>query len=405
MFHVVRAASRHCFRSHSNNSLGIRHTFNVTSTITQAAISPARTFVRAQANAPTQKDGLEVPLCEREPVSIVPLEQALAWRSAASNKVVAVGDGLSRGDGGPTAEELQIELGWLFDDATGSIRSSVDAEWENMSWNQIEARIKMNLINPNSALVQLRMSFEELSDLWTRRLQERVPIQYVTNSVHWRDLVLAVGPGVLIPRPETELLVDLCDRAMERKPELRGGSWADLGTGSGALAIALSQLLPDSAKVWAVEVSPDARKWAEYNVSRCGVQEMVKVVAGEWYDPLQGLQGQLTGIVSNPPYIEQTLLPDLQAEVRQHEPHLALDGGPLSGMDSLKVICEGALHMLRPGGFLALETAGNPQSHLVVRVLEQLRETGDTGQPAFEDIQIITDYCRVDRFVTCFRTL
>ena len=80
-------------------------------------------------------------------------------------------------------------------------------------------------------------------------MEERVPLSYLTGSAHWRDLVLAVGAGVLIPRPETELMVDLAAAAVARSPPLGCGPWLDLGTGSGALAVGLASVLPDSAQV------------------------------------------------------------------------------------------------------------------------------------------------------------
>ena len=89
-----------------------------------------------------------------------------------------------------------------------------------------------------------------LQDLWRRRIQDRVPLQYLTHSAHWRDVVLAVGPGTLIPRPETERMVDMAAAAVECNPDLRQDAhWLDLGTGSGALAIGLALVLPGSAQV------------------------------------------------------------------------------------------------------------------------------------------------------------
>ena len=89
----------------------------------------------------------------------------------------------------------------------------------------------------------------KLQELWRRRLQERMPLQYLTASAHWRDLVLAVGPGTLIPRPETEQLVDLATAAVRDSPDLATGHWLDLGTGSGALALGVASVLAPCAQV------------------------------------------------------------------------------------------------------------------------------------------------------------
>ncbi len=122
---------------------------------------------------------------------------------------------------------------------------------------------------------------------------------------------------------------------------------------------------------------------------------------------------QLTGILSNPPYIPREQLPGLQAEVGRHEPHLALDGGAGLGDDSLTAICAGAAAMLLPGGFLALETAGGEQAHAVAALLRGMdgpREanvadsTSDAqGGYAFRDVRVVKDLRGVDRFVTCYR--
>lgn len=216
--------------------------------------------------------------------------------------------------------------------------------------------------------------------------QERVPFQYLLHAAHWRDLVLAVGPGVLIPRPETEGLIDLAAAAMNASPGLASAPWADLGTGSGALAVALARLLEDrqrpatgmqqqsglpavqqqqlqqQPRVWAVDLSPAAVAYATANAAAHGVQDAVRVVHGSWLEPLaqqqqqqQQRKGWLGGILSNPPYIPQVQMAGLQAEVGLHEPHTALDGGPGPGLDSLQPICEQAAAALLPGGFIALE--------------------------------------------------
>jgi len=193
-------------------------------------------------------------------------------------------------------------------------------------------------------------------------LQDRVPFQYLIATAHWRDLVLAVGPGILVPRPETELMIDLAAAALAANPALARLPWADLGTGSGALAIATAQLLlqhqqhtpqpPEHAQpaptpgstsstaacVYAVDLSPTAVAYAAANAAAHGVGDAVQVLQGSWFSPLQELQGSLGGVLSNPPYIPRSQIEEgLQAEVGRHEPLSALDGGPGEGMDSLQV--------------------------------------------------------------------
>lgn len=248
--------------------------------------------------------------------------------------------------------------------------------------------------------------------LWTQRLQDRVPLQYLTSTAFWRDVVLSVGPGVLIPRPETELLIDFATEAAAAAPELARGQWADLGTGSGALAVALARALPAAPVVWAVDLSPAAAAYAAFNASRLGVGGRVRVARGSWCEPLiaTGVEG-LAGVVSNPPYVSAGEVEGLQAEVGQHEPRLALDGGEGLGVDCLVPICCGAAALLRPGGFLALETAGGQQAEYVADVLRRMRDPGGAGIPgaagdkarAFDRVEVRKDLRGVERFVTATR--
>jgi release factor glutamine methyltransferase len=202
-----------------------------------------------------------------------------------------------------------------------------------------------------------------------------VPFQYLIHAAHWREFVLSVGPGVLVPRPETEQMVDMAAAAVDAAPELAAAPWADLGTGSGALAIGLAALLSkqrggrqqqasnsssaaDGAQqpaVWAVELSPLAAAYAEANAAACSPAGSVRVVPGSWWAPLAHLRGRLGGVLTNPPYIPRAQMAGLQREVGSHEPHGALDGGEGPGLDSLEVICAGAAEMLVWGGYIAIE--------------------------------------------------
>lgn len=122
-----------------------------------------------------------------------------------------------------------------------------------------------------NAHVLLRASIEELEEQWTQRVRARRPFQYVVGCTHWRDLVLSVQEGVLIPRPETEQMIDLAEAAIAVDPSLRDGLWADLGTGSGALAISLARLLPPSGSVIAIDASTTAVAVARRNVKQYGL--------------------------------------------------------------------------------------------------------------------------------------
>ena len=261
--------------------------------------------------------------------------------------------------------------------------------------------------------LRLRRPLAALRGLWDARMEDRVPYQYLAGACHWYDMVLAVGPGVLIPRPETEELLDLAKAHMRGA---RGGGgvevWADLGTGSGALAIGLARALPlprlpvAGPAVWAVDASPVARLYAAANAERLGVSGAVRVVGGSWFEPLKGLEGRLDGIVSNPPYIPSEDLPGLQAEVGRHEPALALDGGPGDGLGSLVPVAEGSARFLREGGFFGVETNGHGQAQLLAARMACMAAAapgGATAGAAFRDVRVVPDLSGVERFVTAVK--
>jgi release factor glutamine methyltransferase len=190
------------------------------------------------------------------------------------------------------------------------------------------------------------------------------------------------------------LQVDFAKEAVESNPGLADGSWADLGTGSGAIAIALARSVPVST-VYAVDKSPTAVAVARQNVKRYRLQEVVLVRAGSWFEPLADFAGGLAGIVSNPPYIPSENLGGLQREVGAHEPMLALDGGSGEGLEAFGPLCDGAAGALRPGGFVGLETNGWGQAE---RVAEMLERSGH-----FCGVEVRADYSEVQRFVLARR--
>lgn len=185
-----------------------------------------------------------------------------------------------------------------------------------------------------------------------RRRAGREPLQHLTGRAPFRALELAVGPGVFIPRPETEQVAQLAIDALRAaaEPEPIG---VDLGTGSGAIAIALATEVPH-ARVWAVEKSPEALAWAERNVEESGATNLT-LVPGDLADALTDLDGRVAVVVSNPPYVPAGEIPR-DPEVHRHDPEAALYGGA-DGLDVIRVISRRALVLLRPGGALVLEHA------------------------------------------------
>jgi release factor glutamine methyltransferase len=183
--------------------------------------------------------------------------------------------------------------------------------------------------------------------LFGRALCQRchgVPLQYLTGEQQFLDLVLGVAPGVFVPRPETEVLVE---RALEVLPD--GDPVAvDVGTGTGAVALAMKRRRPD-ARLWATDVSEDAVGVARANASRHALE--VEVLRGDLLAPLPAeLKGAVDLVVSNPPYVTREEYESLPAEVRA-EPYEALVGGT----DVHRRLAEEAPGWLRPGGWLVVE--------------------------------------------------
>ncbi len=279
--------------------------------------------------------------------------------------------------------------------------------------------------------VQLRCSLQELEDLWRRHRLDDEPLQYLVGRCPWRDLELSVAPGVLIPRQESEQLPELALAQIPPAPAGRPLCWADLGTGSGCLAVALARALPLSCGL-GVDASAEALRQAAANLQALlpsgsriagpfatepqatvdllpqatvdlppqatvqvqpqagvGAEPQAAVSAepvpgseahpsermvpgvylrqGSWWQAIEPWWGQLQLVVSNPPYIPSAVLAGLDPVVRDHEPALALDGGA-DGLAAIRLITSGAPAALAPGGVLLLEHH-HDQSEAVLALL------------------------------------
>ena len=223
---------------------------------------------------------------------------------------------------------------------------------------------------------------QQFRALIERRLQGE-PSQYLTGKREFYGRTFSVDPRVLIPRPETELLVEA---ALREVPKDAPARLLDVCTGSGCIAITLAAERPQ-AQVWATDLSPDALAIARGNAERLGVLERVTFLQGDLLAPLPSDASPFDVIVSNPPYIATGAIAGLSAEVRK-EPRLALDGGA-DGLDLVRGIVAKARAFLRPGGQLALEI-GEEQGAAVKGLLEA---------SGFEDVRVEKDLARLDRLV------
>jgi release factor glutamine methyltransferase len=232
--------------------------------------------------------------------------------------------------------------------------------------------------------MQLYLEFErpltaaELDQLrpLVRRRGQQEPLQYVLGEAEFRGLRLKVDRRALIPRPETELLVELVHTwAGPQAPILRA---LDLGTGSGAIAAALATLWPGAAVV-AAERCPEALALARENFAALGLEGRIQSVAATWFDGVP--PGPYDAIVSNPPYLSAAEVAATAPEVREHEPRAALEA-PEEGLADLRAILEAAPGYLRPGGLLALETGCDHRAALCAR----LQAAGFQSVAAHQDL-------------------
>jgi release factor glutamine methyltransferase len=194
----------------------------------------------------------------------------------------------------------------------------------------------------------------EQFDAAVTRRAAREPLQHVVGTAPFRYLELAVGPGVLVPRPETELLIDFA-LSWLRQAGIAAPRVADLGTGSGALALAMAGECP-GAQVWAVEREAAALEWAARNIAAMApdVGTRVQLVAADMADALGELDGSLDVVVSNPPYLPLELLDQLEPEVRDHDPEPALFAG-VDALAAVRLVEAASKRLLRPGGLVIVE--------------------------------------------------
>ncbi|MEH1999024.1 MAG: peptide chain release factor N(5)-glutamine methyltransferase [Nostoc sp.] len=285
--------------------------------------------------------------------------QLWQWRNAAIKAALAT-------------DILAREVDWLLLEVAGLDRLALRLE-SFKNWPQI----------------QLQLPLEELDQLWQRRLNDRLPVQYIAGVTPWRQFNIAVSSAVLIPRPETESLIDLALAAASNA----SGHWADLGTGSGAIALGLADVLP-KATIHAVDYSLEALAIAQANAENLGFADRIRFYQGSWWEPLAFLKGQFSGMVSNPPYIPTSTLPTLQPEVVNHEPHLALDGGA-DGLDCIRHLIEISPSYLQPGGVWLIEMMAG-QADLVRELLQ--------NQGSYCKIQIHADLAGIERFALAYKS-
>lgn len=233
---------------------------------------------------------------------------------------------------------------------------------------------------------------EDISERFFQLIEERKmgkPIQYITGHQEFMGLDFYVHENVLIPRPDTEILVEKVLQLLKNKENLE---IADVCTGTGAIAVSLAYYIPDSF-VYASDISHHAVECCRRNIEKHGLESRMKLLQGDLLEPLfeEGLEGRLDALVSNPPYISKNDMETLPLSVRGFEPHLALYGGG-EGLDFYIKILKDAARLLKKGGLLAFEI-GYDQGPALTKLIE------DKG--SYKNIRIEKDLAGLDRVVYC----
>jgi len=248
----------------------------------------------------------------------------------------------------------------------------------SIEWPHLEAEILLAHAL-NVPRIQLYVQFERVlkedelksfKALILRR-SKREPIAYITGYQPFMSVNIKVTPAVLVPRPETEKLVEV---ALEEAKQLKGPRVADIGVGSGAIAVCLAKFLPE-ARVFGTDLSKEAIEVAEENAQARGVADRCEFFVGDLFGPLEGHSFDI--IVSNPPYIKTAEITKLQPEIKDFEPRSALDGGE-DGLKFFKEIIAAAPPYLKTGGYLILEV-GAGQDTEVSEMIKSSRKFEEPG--------------------------
>jgi release factor glutamine methyltransferase len=267
---------------------------------------------------------------------------------------------------------------------------SVDLDWlldlgGGVSWSELQ-----RLLLDAEKVVAIDKPLEALEKLWVLHLEQSIPLQHLVGVCPWRDVLLEVSSAALIPRQETELLVELALAFAEgQSPRC----WADLGTGSGAVAVSLCRAWPE-AEGHAVDLSVDALALAEKNLKALAPQQSCQLHHGSWWVPLRAFWGQLEIVVSNPPYIPRQLIEMLDPVVRDHEPLSALVGGE-DGLEAIRSLLMDALCALAPGGVLFLEHHHDQSES----VQDLMREAGLVNVSAANDLEGVARFAQGQRAI------
>ena len=232
--------------------------------------------------------------------------------------------------------------------------------------------------------LRLKLDLDSLEFFWDKHLSTFTPIQYLSGFSYWRDLKLEVSNKVLIPRPETELIIEIVSEIFQNKEEQI--TYVDLGTGSGAIGIALALSNPRWNGV-ATDIDKNAIEIASRNFANNSNQSNLKFYCGNWWDPLFNFKGEIDLAIANPPYIPQDTYEGLPIEVKNFEPKNALLGGE-EGLDHINEIVKYAHLYLKDNGWLLIENHFD-QGDRVKQLFFENR---------FTSVKVLKDFSGIGRF-------
>lgn len=224
---------------------------------------------------------------------------------------------------------------------------------------------------------------------------DKIPLQYITKHQEFMGMDFLVEKGVLIPRPETEILVEEIIKRLKKYKHSNNLKIVDLGTGTGIIAISIAKFIEDVI-IYATDISKKSLQIALKNAQKHNCEDKIIFLQGDLFEPFIGRieKNSLDGIISNPPYIDSYNFKLLPPEIKDNEPKIALFGG-IDGLNYYRKIVKKSSHYLINGGFIALEVGVN-QSKIVEELI--IRENNFN-----QDIEIIKDYLGIERVVIAYK--
>ena len=232
--------------------------------------------------------------------------------------------------------------------------------------------------------VELKINLDLLESFWDKHISTAIPIQYLSGISYWRDLKLEVSNKILIPRPETELIIEIILDKFKNKEEKI--TFVDLGTGSGAISIALALANPNWNGI-ATDIDKNAIEIARRNFTNNSDQSNLRFCEGNWWNPLGNFKGEIDLAIANPPYIPKDTFKELPLEVKNFEPKNALLGGE-DGLDHIKEIVQHAPFYLKDKGWLLIENHFDQGAKVKTLFLEN----------RFTSVKVLKDFSGIGRF-------